>query len=96
MGNSVTLRLNSSITESELSVFGDPADEKFTSGSGDEAYGEWRKRTVDFSDISFVMIQTGESVNTSNWRIWEMTVRSPELATPEGTIIEIRMLFNAP
>ena len=84
IGKSLILKLNGSITEDELSVFGDPVQETFTSGIGDEAYGEWRKREVDFADVSLVLIQLKENVHTSNWRIWEMTVRSPEFVTPRG------------
>jgi hypothetical protein len=84
IGKSVALKLNGSITEDELIVFGNPVQETFTSGSGDEAYGEWRKREVHFADVSLVLIQLRENVNTSNWRIWEMTVRSPEFVTPRG------------
>lgn len=84
LSSAISLKLNAGITEDDFLRIGVPVSDTTVSGTGDEAYGDFRKRTIDFGNVSLILFQRGDNLGTKRWTIWEMSINDPGYATPRG------------
>ncbi|MHB8963109.1 MAG: hypothetical protein ACYC5K_08145 [Saccharofermentanales bacterium] len=82
--SAISLKLNAGITEDDFFRIGTAVSDSTVSGTGDEAYGDFRQRTIDFGNASLVLFQRGDNLGTKHWTIWEMAISDPGYATPRG------------
>lgn len=82
--STISLKLNAEIMEEDFIKIGVVASDTTVSGTGDEVYGDYKKRTIEFGNVPLILIQRGDNLGTKRWAIWEISVNDSGYVTPRG------------
>lgn len=78
------IKMGDFLSASELvSVFGTPVEDTTKEESG-EPYGDYRLRTIRFTDTIVLLFQSQDTEEIDQWRLWRLETTSSGVRTPRG------------